>query len=169
VPVSGRLALEDALPEDAEELARLRCAAADSLTEQYGRGHWSHAATERGVARAIKTSRVLVARRGRRIVATLRLATAKPWAIDPRYFRAVERPLYLHDLAVDPSQQGRGVGRRLVERAVSLAAAWPRDAIRLDAYDAPAGAGGFYARCGFREVGRVTYRETRLIYFERLL
>ena len=42
-------------------------------------------------------------------------------------------------------------------------------AIRLDAYDSTAGAGGFYARCGYREVGRVTYRGTALIYFESLL
>jgi hypothetical protein len=43
------------------------------------------------------------------------------------------------------------------------------DAIRLDAYDAEAGAGPFYARCGFREVGRVLYRSTPLVYYERLL
>jgi hypothetical protein len=27
----------------------------------------------------------------------------------------------------------------------------------------------FYAKCGYREVGRVTYRGTPLVYFERLL
>ena len=47
--------------------------------------------------------------------------------------------------------------------------AWPADAIRLDAYDAPAGAGDFYAKCGFREVGRATYRGVPLVYFELLL
>lgn len=30
-------------------------------------------------------------------------------------------------------------------------------------------AGGFYQKCGFREVGRVTYRNVPLIYFEMLL
>jgi hypothetical protein len=50
-----------------------------------------------------------------------------------------------------------------------VARAWPSQAIRLDAYDADAGAGGFYAKCGFREVGRVTYRTVPLIYFELLL
>ena len=43
------------------------------------------------------------------------------------------------------------------------------DVIRLDAYEGPVGAGGFYARCGFREVARVTYRKTPLIYYELLL
>jgi hypothetical protein len=47
--------------------------------------------------------------------------------------------------------------------------AWPGDAIRLDAYDAEAGAGKFYAKCGFRERGRVVYRKTPLIYFELIL
>ena len=32
-----------------------------------------------------------------------------------------------------------------------------------------AGAGSFYAKCGFREVGRVRYRTVPLIYFEMLL
>ena len=41
--------------------------------------------------------------------------------------------------------------------------------IRLDAYDAPAGAGPFYSRCGFREMGRVIYRKVPLVYFEQLL
>jgi hypothetical protein len=50
-----------------------------------------------------------------------------------------------------------------------VARAWPSQAIRLDAYDATAGAGRFYLKCGFREVGRVTYRKVPLIYFELLL
>jgi hypothetical protein len=45
----------------------------------------------------------------------------------------------------------------------------PGDAIRLDAYDAEAGAGEFYRKYGFREVGRASYRNVPLIYFERLL
>ena len=103
------------------------------------------------------------------LVGTLRLSTKMPWAIDRAYFTAVPRALYLHDMAVSPEVQGRGVGRRLVREAVLAARAWPSNAIRLDAYDAPAGAGPFYASCGFREVGRVTYRKVPLIYFELLV
>jgi GNAT superfamily N-acetyltransferase len=72
-------------------------------------------------------------------------------------------------MAVDPAMQRQHVGRRCLEEAARLARAWPSDSIRLDAYDAPAGAGPFYAKCGYREVGRVTYRNTPLIYYERLL
>jgi hypothetical protein len=39
----------------------------------------------------------------------------------------------------------------------------------LDSYDADAGAGEFYARCGFTERGRVVYKGDPLIYYQRLL
>jgi hypothetical protein len=37
------------------------------------------------------------------------------------------------------------------------------------AHDASGGAGGFYERCGYTEVGRKAYRGNPLIYFERRL
>lgn len=117
----------------------------------------------------MKHARVLISHDNGRLLGTLRLATRKPWAIDPAYFTMVDRALYLTDMAVAPAAQRTGVGRELLEHAVEAARQWPADCIRLDAYDAPAGAGGFYARCGFREVGRVVYRKTPLIYFEKLL
>jgi hypothetical protein len=46
---------------------------------------------------------------------------------------------------------------------------WPADAIRLDAFNADAGAGGFYRKCGFREVASVVYRNDPLLYFELVL
>jgi GNAT superfamily N-acetyltransferase len=151
---------------DAEEIAGLRTAAAERLTRDFGRGHWSVEASERGVLQQLKTSRVLVARTASVLVATLRLATRKPWAIDQSFFADAARPLYLSDMAVAPDHQRSGIGRLCMAEATRIARAWPADAIRLDAYDAPAGAGGFYAKCGYREVGRATYRKTPLIYFE---
>jgi GNAT superfamily N-acetyltransferase len=158
-----------AVDSDAAAIAALRTAVAERLTRDYGRGHWSGAVTEKTVQRAIPTADVLVARNGGEIVGTLRLATKKPWAIDPKYFTKVGRPLYLTDMAVDPALQRVGIGRRLLQEAAAVARSWPADAIRLDSYDAAAGAGPFYAKCGLREVGRVTYRGTPLIYFEMVL
>ena len=154
---------------DVRLVTGIRMAVAADLTRRYGHGHWSSTPTERSVLRDIKTSRVLLARRGRQAVATLRLATKKPWAIDVAYFSPCRRPLYLTDMAVVPAVQRRGIGRRCLEQADVVAREWPADAIRLDAYDGPAGAGSFYAKCGYREVGRVTYRKTPLVYYERLL
>ncbi len=163
------LLVAPAIEDDAAALASLRTAVAEHLTRSYGRGHWSSAVTEKSVLHGIKTSRVLVARNDSRIIATLRLATKKPWAIDPKYFVSVRRPLYLIDMAVEPALQRQGVGRRLLEEARSVAQRWPADAIRLDAYDASAGAGAFYEKCGFHEVGRAIYRGSPLVYFELLL
>ena len=165
----GMLSVAVATAEDAAALARLRCAAADHLTRQHGHGHWSGMTTERGVLHGIASSRVLIARDANGIAGTLRLATKKPWAIDTRYFATVRRPLYLLDMAVDPRVQRQGIGRRLLEHACVAAREWPTEAIRLDAYDAVAGAGPFYAKCGFREVGRASFRGVPLIYYELLL
>ena len=164
-----KLSLATATLADAATLAALRTSAADHLTGLHGRGHWSSQVTEAGVLRGIKTSRVLVGRNRNVVVATLTLATKKPWAIDVAYFTKVERALYLHDMAFAPSMQRRGIGRQMVEEATSIAQSWPADSIRLDAYDADAGAGGFYEKSGFREVGRVTYRNTPLVYYELVL
>jgi predicted N-acetyltransferase YhbS len=137
------LSVTIATESDALEIAALRTTVvAEHLTLQYGRGHWSSCATEKGAACDIKTTRVLVARGGNGIIATLSLATKKPWAIDLKYFASVPRALYLRNMAVAPGVQRRGTGRHLLEAGKSAARARPANAIRLDAYDADAGAGG---------------------------
>jgi GNAT superfamily N-acetyltransferase len=161
--------LEPATADDVPALVALHAAVAQDLTARFGRGHWSSSASERGVLFQMKTGRVFVARDAGGIVTTLRLATKKPWAIDKSYFTPCKRPLYLHDMAVRPGLQHQGIGRGCVEEAVKVAREWPGDAIFLDAYDAEAGAGEFYRKCGFQEVGRVIYRKVPLIYFEMLL
>jgi GNAT superfamily N-acetyltransferase len=158
-----------AVDDDAAELAALHTAVAQDLTRQYGRGHWSSETSERGMRWSIKSARVVVARHEGMIVGTLQLQTKKPWAIDRSFFTDVPRPLYLTSMAVLPEWQRRGIGRRLLDEALEVAHAWPAQSLRLDAYDASAGAGPFYARCGYAERGRVVYRGTPLIYYERLL
>jgi GNAT superfamily N-acetyltransferase len=161
--------LQPATATDAAALAVLHTAVADDLTRRHGRGPWSSHTSQKGVLYALRTSQVLVARDGSGIVATLRLTTKKPWAIDLRYFTACRQPLYLLAMAVTPAKQRQGIGRRCLEEAQRLAKAWPADALRLDAYDAAAGGGPFYARCAWSERGRAVYRGTPLIYFEVLL
>ena len=167
--MTATLTIATATGDDATDVAAVRNAAAERLTRDFGRGHWSGFTTEDGVVRGINTSHVLVARLGGVVVATLRLATKKPWAIDIKYFADSKHPLYLVDMAVAPDWQREGVGRQLLDAAASTARGWNADAIRLDAYDHAAGAGPFYQKCGFEEVGRATYRGVPLIYFQRLL
>ena len=153
----------------ASAIASVRNAAAEHLTRIYGTGPWSSMVTERGVLSGMRTGQVVIARERGQVVGTLRLQRKKPWAIDVSYFTRVTHPLYLLDMAIRPDHQRQGVGRQLLEAAGEQARAWPADVIRLDAYDDPAGAGPFYAKCGYRETGRVSYRGVPLIYFERLL
>jgi GNAT superfamily N-acetyltransferase len=165
----ARIRLEPATRDDAAALATLHTAIAGDLTRRHGRGPWSSATSERGVLFAMRSSRVFVARMRGEIVATLRLTRRKPWAIDPRCFTPCGTPLYLVAMAVAPDRQRQGLGRRCLEEARRIAEAWPAEAIRLDTYDAAAGAAGFYARCGYAERGRARYRGAPLVYYERLL
>jgi GNAT superfamily N-acetyltransferase len=164
-----QLRFRDATPNDIAVIAALQNAAAGALTARFGEGPWSSLVTERGAAVAQRHARVRVGRSGKRILTVLRLATRKPWAIDAAYFTPVKRPLYLTGMAVSVAHQGQGLGRLALEDACAVAQAWPGDAVRLDAYEAEAGAGGFYAKCGLRERGRVIYKNDPLVYFEILL
>jgi len=164
-----KLRFRDATPRDVPTIAGLQNAAAGALTARFGAGHWSSLVTERGALAAQRHARVRVGHDGKHILTVLRLATKKPWAIDVAYFTPVKRPLYLTGMAIAVAQQGQGLGRRALEDACAVAAAWPADAIRLDAYDADAGAGAFYEKCGFEDRAHVVYKGNPLVYYERLL
>jgi GNAT superfamily N-acetyltransferase len=159
----------DATHDDVPIITALHNAAAGALTARFGEGHWSHLVSERGTASSLRHARVRVGREGRRILTVLRLATKKPWAIDVSYFTPVKKPLYLTGMSVSVAHQGKGLGRLALNDAVAVARKWPADAIRLDAYDAAAGAGEFYATCGFEQRGRVRYKDDPLVYYELLL
>ena len=49
-------------------------------------------------------------------------------------------------MAVHPGSQRKGVGRLLLKQAEAVARFWPADAIRLDAFDAAAGAGPYLSQ-----------------------
>jgi GNAT superfamily N-acetyltransferase len=164
-----RLELQVATVDDVADLIALRTEVNQRLALQYGPGYWIASQTEKGTLFMMRRATVYIARRRNRLIATLALSSRKPWAIDTKYFSPSKRPLYLTAMAVHPDEQRKGLGRLCIEAAQRLGAAWPSDAIRLDAYDTAAGAGEFYSKCGFREMGRVSYRKTPLIYFEMLL
>jgi GNAT superfamily N-acetyltransferase len=161
--------LKIATADDVSDLVSLRAAINQHLIAQFGKGYWAPGLTEKGLLFAMRTATVYAARDRNRLIATVTLSTRKPWAIDKKYFSASTQPLYLTAMAVHPDEQRKGLGRLCIEDARRIARNWPSDAIRLDAYDAAAGAGGFYRKCGFREVGRTTYRNSPLIYFEVVL
>jgi GNAT superfamily N-acetyltransferase len=166
---SDNLILKPATVADAAMLAVLHTRVADHLTEKHGQGPWSFKTSERGMLNAMCVSQVFIAKLDGEVVGTLRFTTTKPWAIDTSYFSSAKKPLYLLAMAITPTKQRLGLGKRCLEHAKSIAKDWPADVLRLDAYDAKAGAGSFYERCGFAERGRATYRDAPLIYYELLL
>jgi ribosomal protein S18 acetylase RimI-like enzyme len=166
---SMNLTFSLAAPAEVPELTALHSAAANEVTRRFGPGFWSNPPTERGLLNSLSYSHVVIARKGRTIVGTLRLANKKPWAIDVNYFTSAKKAIYLTGIAILSELQRQGIGRQLLDQAAVQAQAWPADAIRLDAFDAEAGAGAFYARCGFRETARIVYKKDPLIYFELVL
>ena len=165
----NHLTLEPATIAHAAMLAELHTSVADHLTEKHGKGPWSFKTSEKGMLNAMRASQVFLARLGNELVGTLRLTTTKPWAIDTSYFSSAKKPLYLLAMAITPAKQRQGLGKQCLDYAKQIAKTWPADVIRLDAYDAKAGAGEFYERYGFAERGRATYRGAPLIYYELLL
>ena len=161
-----RVMFADACESDLATLQALHAGAAAALTARFGEGRWSRDGFGKRIDAMPGRSRIRVGRLDREIVASLRLQTKKPWAIDVAYFSAARKPLYLTGMAVSAPHQGHGIGRAALDDAREIALGWGADAIRLDAYDAPAGAGGFYRRCGFSECGRVSYRGNPLQYHE---
>lgn len=155
-----------ATQDDASAIEAVRVAAADRLSRDFGDGPWSSHTTAASVARDIKVSTVLVARDGGAIVGTLTLQKKRPWAIDTACFTPCVRALYLVNMAVMPGRQRSGIGRGLLADALLAARAFPADAVRLDAYDGPAGSGEFYRRCGYAAAGVKRYRSVPLLYFE---
>ena len=163
------ISLHRATADDIPELVRLRNDVSESLTGRYGIGHWSANVSDKGVVFSMKNGTVYVLKENDVILATVTLSARKPWAIDTVYFSSAKRPVYLTAMAVAPTAQSKGIGRRCLEDVVQIAKGWPADAIRLDAYDAEAGAGEFYRKCGYTEMGRTIYRSVPLVYFEKLV
>jgi GNAT superfamily N-acetyltransferase len=164
-----RVKLQPAALIDVPGLVSLRTAVSDHLAAQFPSILHAVGVTEKGIRFAMTRGTVYAAHQRSQVVAALTLSTRKPWAIDTAYFNPTPTPLYLTDMAVHPRRQRKGVGRQCIALAIEIAKQWPATAIRLDAYDAAYGAGDFYSKCGFREVGRAVYRQTPLIYFEFLL
>jgi GNAT superfamily N-acetyltransferase len=167
--VNVNVSISLATSADAQGIAEVISEAAHDLTDKHGHGHWSAIASPKGVLNGMSKAKVLVAKTGNTVVGTLRLTGSRPWVIDPAYFTPVPRPVYLVDMAVRPGYQRIGVGRALIEQAKAITTALSGDAIRLDAFEGVAGAGGFYEKCGFTDKGHIVYKTVPHIYFEWLI
>jgi ribosomal protein S18 acetylase RimI-like enzyme len=80
-------------------------------------------------------------------------------------------PACIHRLAVHPSYQGQGIGKKLLQFAERLAQEEGRTSIRLDVYTGNPGAVCMYRKAGYADVGEIRYpmRESPYLVLERLL
>jgi GNAT superfamily N-acetyltransferase len=164
-----RILLRPATADDAADLTLLRVAVQERLRRDFGDGFWVGKPTERAALCDIRNCDVYIARDRGRLIASLALQWKKPWAIDRAFLTPGRKRLFLTRMAVDPRYQRRGIGRQSLKEARRIAKERNADSICLDAFDCPAGAGPFYAKCGFREIGRATYRTIPHIYYETIL
>lgn len=101
---------------------------------------------------ALPDSLCLAAVKGDTLVAYL-LAHGWPRAAPPAAGTVLSacgtsKVLYIHDLAVSPAGQGSAIGRRLIDRAFTLAASMGLNSAELIAVE---GAAGFWRGLGFAE------------------
>jgi ribosomal protein S18 acetylase RimI-like enzyme len=77
--------------------------------------------------------------------------------------------LYIATLAVLPSHQGRGLGRRLIAAAEREASRHGLRGVSLFADGRKPSTLGFYVSCGFHETERCVERDFQRVYFAKRL
>ena len=75
--------------------------------------------------------------------------------------------LWVHNVAVDPDRQGRGLGRRLLAFAEAEARRLGLPAVQLLTNERYVANIAMYERYGYRETHREPYRGTELIHFRK--
>jgi ribosomal protein S18 acetylase RimI-like enzyme len=106
-----------------------------------------------------------------RVVAMVTLSADPPSFYDDSYFDPAGEPArYLSMLAVEPTDQGRGIGRACVEWAVARASQANARSVRLDTAGENEPAQRFFLRLGFAQRSPVlSFPRFTLVYFERVL
>jgi GNAT superfamily N-acetyltransferase len=156
--------------DDIKSVRGILAAAAADLTTRFGEGHWSGVRAFETLRKYAGSGTLFVIEADAISVGTLRLTDRKIGFYHNAWFARPKDPAgYLLDMAVHPEQQRRGLGRRAMDMAEQLARKSGLCAIRLDAYQGPAGAGGFYRKCGYALVHRGSMCGVKLEYFEKVV
>jgi ribosomal protein S18 acetylase RimI-like enzyme len=99
---------------------------------------------------------VVVAERGGRIVGLVVLGVS-------------DEGFFVDNVAVDPSQQGTGVGKALLEHAESAARKAGFDSVYLYTHERMVENLALYSRIGYVEYDRRQHGEARLVYLRKNL
>ena len=147
------LSLRPATPADAPMLAELVAAAYGHYVARLGGP--PRPMTD-DYAEVVRRSRVTVAERGGEIVGLIVLG------VDDEGF-------FIDNVAVDPSHQGRGVGRALLEHAELAASSAGFDSIYLYTHERMTENLALYSRTGYVEYERRPHGDARLVYLRKQL
>jgi ribosomal protein S18 acetylase RimI-like enzyme len=107
-------------------------------------------------AEVVRTHRVIVAERSGRIVGLVVLGTS-------------DEGFFVDNVAVDPSHQGTGVGKALLERAESDARSSGFDSIYLFTHERMTENLSLYSRIGYVEYDRRLHGGSRIVYLRKKL
>jgi ribosomal protein S18 acetylase RimI-like enzyme len=147
------ISLRPATPADVPRLAELVRAAYGHYVERIGGP--PRPMTD-DYAQVVRTHTVIVAEREGEIAGLLVLGIS-------------DEGFYIDNVAVDPSHQGSGVGRALLERAESAARDAGFDSIYLFTHERMAENLALYSRIGYVEFDRRLQDGTRIVYLRKQL
>lgn len=156
--------LSSANVEPVHEILRL-CGL--DMQERLGLNHWVPPYPLEKLRRDAENRQVYAVLHAHQVIATFTLGTALPAsyekipAILEMWNSPQPRALYINHLALLPSFQGCGLGRRCMQTIEGLAAEQGCDVMRLDAYSKHAGLQIFYPKLGFRNVGHFFFWSER--------
>ena len=154
------MAIEKAVPRDADEVGRLYDSLNDHLMATVNYPGWKKGLypIREDAERAIAEGTLFVLREGGRIAGTVILSHREEkgyaqadWGLDI----APEQLIVVHTLAVHPQHLSRGVGRQLMEFAIAHARTQGMRAVRLDVNERNVPAIRLYESLGFAYIDTV--------------
>ena len=83
------------------------------------------------------------------------------------YFNDIERFIYLSKFAVQPTESGRGLGKKCLQYIEDLCKTEGFKGIRLDVYDKSHRAVNFYLKIGFEELFKAKTRNFDIVCMEK--
>lgn len=126
---------------------------------------WGEYPSEEILRSSLEAGTLYVAREGDTLLAAVTVDTC----FEPEY-EAVSwlfgvKPGAFHRLAIAPGQQGKGLGRRLLEEVAELLRAQGCDALRIDTYAVNERAQRLYTAVGMRKAGEVRFEHRSLPFY----
>lgn len=152
------------------DIYKLRKAAADELTRKHGKGPWSKISLLSTLLHKLADNSLFVVIEDGRLAGTFTLDVEKTDRDSKPWFKRGSTPAcYLQNMSIDPSAQGKGLGRSALYEIESRARRLRVKSVRLDSFVGSGGASEFYKKCGYTFVHRGMVDKHELDYYEKIV